>query len=459
MRAFSLDLGTDSVPPVILSDGVSGQPLQFQLKSYNPVLGGDLLSVHPTSQTASEPVRMEGEIIVNGRAVFWPASYRPELNSDIRADEWVLPSANGPLVNLLDTQDSATMPSNYPFFPQTTGHNSFGTPYDNQLEIVDNGTSQINGYFARLAQFNNSESASGVTITTDGLGIDTIPPGLNDDLLIDAILNNPVNNTVIGELTANQPLSSDVLISALNRPATFTAAEIQPILEAQSPLPDDVLAELAKMVARPAPANQPTVGLTQDQILQVMNFTQYSFVTSGTGTVVVDLGSGTLPNLGLEQIDNIVLVGQPEPLGPLDNLQPRAIAIRNSENVKLSNVRMVGETNARRMALAISQTGVLDNSDIINVDGTPADNNQFTNFMFDGGIDFMNWNMIVETEGVSQNWDANQGALSITVNLIGGIRTDHSIRVQGGVLNIQQMVNPEFLESLLSRNAWIETYR
>lgn len=149
LRAFSLDLGAAAIPSVILSDGVSGQPLQFQLKSYNPVLGGDLLSVHPTSQVTAEPVRMEGEIHINGRAVFWPSRYRPELNPDIRADEWVLPSTDGPLVNLLDTQENPVLPSNYPFYPQTTGQNSFGTPYDNQLEIVDNGVSQINGYFAR----------------------------------------------------------------------------------------------------------------------------------------------------------------------------------------------------------------------------------------------------------------------------------------------------------------------
>jgi hypothetical protein len=44
------------------------------------------------------------------------------------------------------------------------------------------------------------------------------------------------------------------------------------------------------------------------------------------------------------------------------------------------------------------------------------------------------------------------------VNIVGGIRTDHSFEVNGGSVNLMQETQPAVLEALASRNAWIESY-
>ena len=81
-----------------------------------------------------------------------------------------------------------------------------------------------------------------------------------------------------------------------------------------------------------------------------------------------------LPNLILENVTQLILDGQADGASAdaAKLLQPRAIAVKNADNRFLSLVRLQGLTNQRRIALAISQTGVLDNADLIDTLGNPS---------------------------------------------------------------------------------------
>ncbi|MDF1812556.1 MAG: hypothetical protein P1V20_10085 [Verrucomicrobiales bacterium] len=443
-RAFSRDIA------VKVNDGVAEYPMQYQLRSYNPALGGDLLSIHPTAEVTAEQMRISGDLKVKGRAVFWGGDYYQDVSSTVRSEEVIVPKTNAPKLVLENPDEEAIKPSNYIGYKQTMGKVASGNSYGGELDIVDNSETGVNSYISRLASLGGEANIDGIIEVTDGLGVDSVAPKLNDSTLIGLIQDlGQAVPAVVGLLAANSPLSSDVMMALINRVPSIGNTYLIPLLNAQAPLPDDIMIDLGDPVH--------PVGEAARKAL--LKSTGFSYISDGSGTVTVNLDSVYLPNLILDNVTRLELLGQDTSVeGDAAKLmQPRAVVIKNSDNVFLSRVHLDGLTNQRRMALAISQTGVLDGAGLIDSSGNPSalGTNQ-TIFLFTGSTPYVQWRMITETEGVSQHWDVTGVS---TATLFGGIRADHSIRVSGGTLFLDQEEDTEFIESLVSRNAWIETYK
>ena len=444
LRSFSQDVN------MTLNDGGFDHAMLCQMRSYNPVLSGDLLSMHPTDQVANETVRITGDLKVNGRAVFWEANYLQSPPSTMRSNEVIVPATNGPALVLEDIDENPVKPSNYIGYSQTVGTVSGGNNYAGKLDIVNNASSGVNSYFQKMTALGGQVNATGSSGSTDGLGPDTSPPGVVDAALLLAIADPMLSEAdLTSQLAASSPLSSDVLIATLNRATPISDDYLIPLFNSHAPLPDDVMVKLA----------DPNPTISQNARNTLLNNTGYSYISDGNGTVLVSLQSAYLPNLLLEDVNQVFLLGQESTADGdyAETLDPRVIAIHNSDNVYLHTVVLQGITNKRRIVFALSQTGVLDGSDLTDTHGVAdvSGSNQ-TSFIYNSSIPFARWRMITELEGVSSSWDVNTVS---TGTLIGGIRTDHSIRVTGGTLQLEPEPVVEFLESLLSRNAWIEIYK
>ncbi len=442
-RAFSKDV------EVQLHDGVSDHGVQFQLRSYSPALAGDLLSLHPTTEATAEALQVIGDLRVRGRAVFWGADYS-STTLGVRAEDFSLPLSNVPDVLLEDPDESRLLPSNYPIHGTTIGRVADGADYLGRLDIVDSDVSTANSYFDRLARVGGTVTANGRVGQCDGLGPETVAAGARDGDLIAMIADPTVPEiALVGELAASSPLSSDVMRALLYRVPAISNSYLIPLLNAQAPLPDDIMIELGRH-------DSPLEGGTRKTLL--MN-TGFSYLCDGLGGAMVNLQSVYLPNLLLEDVHHITLIGQASDAEGDDAelLDPRAIALSNGENIQLATVSLEGITNRRRVAVALAQSGVLDNLDRTDALGNPSSvPDQHTRFRFDSPIPFVSWRGVFELEGVSSIWEV--GAIS-SGSLVGGLRTDHSIRIEGGRLNIEEETEFELLESLVSRNAWIETYK
>jgi len=444
IRAFSKDV------TVQIGDGTNQYPFQYQMRSYNPALAGDLLSIHPTPEATAELMRISGDLKVKGRAVFWKGDYYQAADSTVRSEEVILPATNAPKLVLEKPDNSAVKPSNFVNYVQTVGRVASGNNFKGELDIVNNATSGANSYFQRLAALGGQVSANGQTGFTDALGPPTIAPTGNDSTLIAAILDGSISeSSLVGLLASNSPLSSNVIQVLLNRIPAVSDSYLLPLLNSQAPLPDDIIIALAN----------PSVSVGDTTRRAILNNTGYSYISDGQGTITLSLHSPYLPNILLSNVTSLVIEGQTDTAtaDAAALLQPRAIAVKNPDNLLLTTVRLEGFTNRRRIALAISQRGVLDNAGLIDITGAPstAGTNR-TRFIFNSPSAFVQWKLLAELEGVSSEW--NVTAVS-TATLFGGIRADHSIRVEGGTLTLDQETNPDFIESLVSRNAWIETYK
>ena len=442
-RAFSTDV------EVKLDDGGFYHTTQFQLRSYNPILGGDLLSIHPTVETAAENVQVIGDLNVNGRAVFWEGNYSSNTLG-VQAEEMTVPLTNGPNVSFQNPGNGNIKPSNYPDYGLTAGKVAGGNHYLGRLDIVNNSISGANSYFQRIERIGGYADASGTAGGTDALGPDTAPASSEDPQLIAKIEDTNLSESeLVGDLAANSPLSSAVITALLQRTPPVSDSYLIPLLNAQAPLPDDVMMILGDHNSTMSKATRDTLLLN----------TGYSYLSDGKGGVIINLQSIYLPNIRLTDVTYLTLVGQADTdtADQAKLLDPRVFAIQNPDNLHLTNVILEGITNQRRMVLAISQTGVLDSADLVDTFGNPSTTgNNYTEFHFMSGTPFVSWRGIFETQGVSSLWNIYDVS---TATVVGGIRTDHSIRITGGTLSLDAEAEPEVLESLLSRNAWIESYK
>ena len=444
LRAFSNDVD------VKLSDGGFDHDLQCQLRSYNPVLAGDLVAVHPTLQSAAETVRISGDLRVEGRAVFWGANYQATPKSTIRAREVIVPFSGAPSLVLEDPDNNPIKPDNYISYSQTVGQTGAGNHYVGHLNIVNNSASGVNSYFQKLSALGGHATANGAVGSTDGFGPTTAPPLPTDAALIAMIDDQSIDDsTLVGNLASSSPLSSNVINHVLVRNPPVSESLLMPLMNAHAPLPDDVIVTLGN----------PATSISQTAREELLNNTGYSYISDGQGTVTVDLKSPYLPNLLLTDVTEVILKGQNDSaeIDLAKAQDPRVIAIENADNVYLRKVDLAGATNQRRIVFALAQTGVLDGADLVDSHGTPdTSGSNFTRFVFTGGTPFVQWRMIAELQGVSSYWDV-AGTSSGT--LVGGIRTDHSIRINGGALKIERETEVAILETLLSRNAWVEIYK
>jgi len=438
-RAFTTDVN------VGLNDGEFNHPWEFQLKSYNPVLGGDLLSIQLATETMSEDPIASGNLNVEGRAVFWNTEYQ-DSPSNLRADNYLIGKLSEPNLGFLNTSGTTRLPSNFPFVKQTAGNGA----YDGQVDVINSSSNRHNAYFQKIIENGGFALLSGPITFADGDGIETIPDGENDDSLLGGILGGLVSSLLTKiELIANSPLSSRVLSAALAPTSNLTSTDLLEVLEANYPLPDDVVTQIAD-------AGYTAVTFDEKEIIHDKNNT--FLISDGAGRTVIDLSVPTLPHVLLNDVTSLEIRGQVDAAtaDAYEDLSPRVIAISNSENVHLEEV-ILSNFNRRQIILAIQCEGVLDNSGLTDESGnatSPSTNH--TIFRMTGESPFTDWRLIGDFEGIMADFDASFVSAS---TIEGGIRSNHMVRVTGGTITIQPEHDFEFVESLLSRNAWIETFR
>ncbi|MFV1993872.1 MAG: hypothetical protein ACC661_00435 [Verrucomicrobiales bacterium] len=322
---------------VSISDGVSNLGHTFRVRSRNPMLGGDLFSMHTPTLSPGATNTLSGNINVHGRALIWTGEPGSNL-AGLDADRYVSRNVANPTLVLNDTSGSANLPDNYPMTPMTNAEFG-GVTYGGELNVVDGG-------------IGNEENSLAVKMGT--------------------------------------------------------------------PVVVDGSVELAW-----------TNGVS----------------SNGTGRVYIDLDD---PNLGpvlVQDVYRIYLYGQTtaaEAAGAAV-LDPVAILLVRSNLAQrdLFSLRMF-DGNSRRLHIGVKKT----------VGGA-----EVWGFVYDADLN-PTWRMMLTLENSSLRLiNLYQGSVTIE----GGIRTDRSIRHTGwsggaGSIEITQETDPGNLETLETRNAWLEGY-
>lgn len=431
---------TDTV--VELGTATNPERWTFQMRSQNPILGGDLLSFHPpTVPNYGSPI-VSGSLKVKGRASFWDAGYK-DFQGGIRADEFLLPNDIVKPTTFSDVADNATLPLNYPFPRQATGLAGGSPAYLGELDIVQSSTNTANNQFDRIRATGNYQEVDGFVSFSYGSSVATVLPGSNDSVLKTQITSSgassPPTATLGDALIAASPLSSDVMIHALNTPNAFPATDLINVLNANSPLPNDVLTRLAD-----ASVNSPSP-LEKDLLYAAANVW---VVSDGNGKVTVNLDVAALQNVIIISASSLVLKG-PDTATAANALasQPaRAIALANPNSATLPNVSLqLINQNRRKIVLSIATelaaTGGVNFPMPVKVTGSAP---------------FPVWNMVMDLQNTLA--EVNVSAVS-AVRIVGGIRLDSPIKIIGGDLILDRELAADDYGDLVSRNAWVESFR
>ncbi len=428
-RSFTTDV------TVQLSDGIGNHARQFQLRNYNPVLGGELLSIHPPVDYTSSDTLISGSILVKGRATFWDAVQK-DFSAGIRADEFLLPNKIGIPTTFSTSSNSSTLPLNYPIPLQTTGFGTSSPTYDGQLNITRSSTNQHNDYVTRILATGSSIELVGSTATSIGPGASSQGDS-SDDTFLEAEVATQSPAYLETALPIYYPLSSRILkaVTEKNNPP-FSEDQIYDIFSAHTPIVNDALTHLMG-------AYQSRIGSRTDELNRA-NGTWIS--VNGSGTARIYLESNALPHVILDQIYDLRLIGQLDTTTAFNasTLSPVAIVVANSSGFGLDSAQFEGE-NGRRTVLAIS-------TDTVPAGGPGTYD---PNFVFTSGSPFPDWHLILDLQ--------NTGALIDTssvsgATIIGGIRANRKIDVTSGSLTLEREYQYNGLETLLSRNAWVEAY-
>lgn len=413
-----------------VSDNIANEAYNLQLRSYNPVLGGDLLVMHPSSDFSTTDTLVSGNLVVNGRAMFWDAAAK-DMQGGIRADEYLLPNDIAGSTTLRNPANNQVLPLNMPIPVQTTGIAGSSPAYRGELDIVDSGSNDHNDYVTRW-----SATATGLSVLDGsvpgavGPGPDTSPDGA-DDSTLEAEIASKTPDELMASLPANFPLSSRVLRAVADKAGpAFTADQLYSIYSNHYPIPDDAIAYLTGThAAKIAPRG--------DELHQ---FNRTGAWSDGFRKVEVYLDSPNLPHLLVEGVIRLELQGQDDAIAASSaaSLPPRGIAVNNPSS-SLDVVEFLDQ-NRRRIVLSIAHYSTTATSVGMNFTGTTA---------------FPRWDMILELQETGARFDAS--AVN-TALIYGGIRGSRRIDVTTGTVSLHRQTNPTGYEEMLSRNAWVESY-
>lgn len=425
VRSFTTDV------TVTLPNGNGTREWQYQLRSFNPILGGDLLTIHPPLSFDSSTPLVAGRLIVEGRALFWDAT-KDDFAGGFRASEVVLPNDILGSTSFANAAGSAILPSNYPIPKQTTGLAGASSPYEGKIDVFNASPNGHNSYEQRINDSVTSETLKGQVSEAQGAGpITRVPTG--NDPQIEALIAIQSPAELVTDLVRFYPLSSTMLQRVFDKSdQPFNANQLFQVLSGQGTLATDSLIELESNQAdRLNPADLRAVHEANETV----------YVSNGSGRVKVFLNRPVLPHLIVENVTDLEIVGQSSDAfdSQAEALPPRIILVLNDATTTLSSVRFF-EKNARRMALAISSD-----------EAAPA----VARFSFEGSNSFPNWHTILELKNTTIDLEASSVS---EVVIVGGIRTNQPINVSSGTLRITQQFVPNGLETLLSRNAWIEAF-
>ncbi|MEM9016419.1 MAG: hypothetical protein AAGC68_05350, partial [Verrucomicrobiota bacterium] len=213
---------------VTTTDGIGTYDWNFELRNYNPILGGELLAMHsPVNFDTSESL-ITGNLVVRGRASLWDVADK-DFGAGFRADEFLLPNSIVGTTSLTDSTGSAVLPLNYPFPKQTTGLFGATPAYASELDITQSTTNAHNAYANRLVATGISDTMNGFVGKVIGPGPDTIADGSNDATLETQIASGDPA-FLMTALPPNYPLSSRVLraVADKNNPP-FSADQLYDI--------------------------------------------------------------------------------------------------------------------------------------------------------------------------------------------------------------------------------------
>ena len=424
-RAFSLDV------EVGIDDGDYLHTFTYQLKSYSPVLGGNLVTVHKNVNATGESLEVTGNIKVEGRAQFWNSGYK-STNMAVRTDAALTAGITHPKLAFLDTSDDAILPSNFPFVAQTSGTVGGSADFAGKLNVVNNTDTPSNSYVAKIQSYGASGYASldATSIAGSGSGADTNPVTVDDPAIFTLITSGsytPAN------LAPYAPLSSTVL-KVILADTGLSAGDLVSIMTTNQPLPDDVIGDVVSSLVL-SDANEATLLSGADY---------HAFVDSGRA--VINLNSPTLTHLIITNATNVEFIGQPDVASAdaLEAEEPKVIAIVNP-TAEVTSMAFQ-DMNKRRVIIAVHNPIVAPSGGAI---GSAA-------VTFTGAVAFPDWHVLFDFEGVRTKWDTSAVG---GVRLYGGIRTDQLVKAESGSLYIRKETNVDVLETMASRTAWIETVR
>lgn len=429
-RSYTTDVVVD------LSDSVGTQAWDFQLRSYHPVLGGDLLIVNPPTDPSIGSSLVSGNIDVKGRAVFWDA-VKKDFQGGIQATDFLLPNTINGTTTFGNPDGDPVLPLNYPIPYQTTGMTASGPAYLGELDIAESTPNAHNDYASRLIATGNAQTLSGFTGRSIGPGPDTIADGPNDDA-IEVEISTQSPATLMTTLPAHYPLSSRVLnaVADKNNPA-FSSAQLLQIFTDQVPVPNDALAYLTSI-------HRSKIAPQSRELHEANGTAAYS---DGNGFVGIVLESPALPHLIISRAHEVELIGQSDTTlaNAAASLDPRGIIINNTGTDSIDMISFE-EQNWRRIILSMATEE----------NATPPTFGYEADVTFSGSSAFPRWNLIWELQNTAASIDTS--AVS-GVSIVGGIRANRQINVSSGQITLTREYNYDGLENLLSRNAWIEAYK
>ncbi|MDF1862463.1 MAG: hypothetical protein P1U87_19760 [Verrucomicrobiales bacterium] len=430
IRSYTTDID------VVLNDNVGNQTASFQLRSYNPVLGGDLLTMHPAYQPDTFNTLIAGNLRVNGRAVFWDAAAK-DFKGGLRADEYIVPNDVAGTHSFLNTLDNSVLPLNYPIPKQTTGFAGSNPSYQGELDLVDSATNGHNDYATRWAAAGLVKTMSGFNPSVVGPGPATAPDGA-DDATLESEITAKTTDELMASLPFSYPLSSRLLRAVADKssPSAFTADQLYTIFSNHFPIPNDALSYLTI-------THELKISPRAEE-LHTNN--QTAAHSDGIGKVEIFLNRPSLPHLILESAEEIIVHGQAGAIAAsaAASMSPVGIAINNTGSDSVHTIDFRGQ-NKRRIVFAVSTEQ----------NPTPPTYGYDAKIAFTGPDPFPEWHMVLEL----QNTGALIGAAAVnTATIVGGIRGSRPINVYDGTLILNQQFNVEGYETLLSRNAWVEAY-
>ncbi len=419
-RGFSQDV------EVGVDDGSKLHEFTYQLKSYSPLLGGDLLYVNKNAEVPDEYLEVNGDINVEGRALLWAGDYKSSTMT-ARTNAALTARDDLPKLTFLDTSESAILPSNFPFVAQTSGAVGGASDMTGLLNVVDNTDTPSNSYFAKIVDYGGHVEFDASTSGGAGEGDDT-NPATSDEGTIASIIASA--NYTVDNLVPYSPISSDNLAAVLADPSLSNAEKFA-IATANQPIPDDLYDDIIN-----------STDLSEPQKLALLEGAGY-YVYSNLGQVTVNLDSPSLPHMILRNVTSIKFVGQPDPASAalLEDEEPRIIALKNDPGVNLTSIEFQ-DLNSRRIIFAAENEGFASSGS--------------ATVTFTGTSPFPDWHMLLELRGIGTKWDTSAVGL---VRFYGGIRTDQLINVTSGELFLRKETETDTLENMASRAAWIETVR
>lgn len=339
---FTNDVIATAYQPVPFGGGAEhSSELRVQLKSRSPLLAGNLLVMHhPLNTGAGSSSAIQGSIQVNGHATLWKDTDLVGNVGSLNVRSYDHPDMIAE--NILNLSSNHIPPTNFPFFPRSTGYDQ---PTTSGSPITD-------------GRFNMVQ-----------LGADVTPPDG------DAIYKR---NTLYHKMVANS--SPTVVDGSFD----YTVGAVSG---------DDVGGQRRITINLNDPAVSPVI--------------------INDGVYYVRIRGYSSAALG-------------------DSEPPGFIIIRSNDLISLE----FENNNFRRLVVGMQSASYRT---------VPV---AFTNAT--------SIRMLLTAEKTGMTWNAPVGG---SVAIQGGIRTDSTINVASGLLVLNREANPEPLELMDPREAWVEMYQ